>query len=388
MYRRLVVLVVLIGTMLVPTDASAASPLAKKLNFTGREQTFTVPPGLTSVAIVATGAAGGGPATGLIGGRGAVVSAMVPVTPGEVLYVEVGGVGRQPAGGFNGGGAGGTNTDVGLSVFGGGGASDVRLISRSLAGSLASRLLAAAGGGGSATPAAAGGNAGATGGSSPGSSVGGVPGNQVAGGAGGCDPLLTGCGGDGTLGFGGAGGVSGRGAQAREGGGGGAGLFGGGGGAGVQDGSVGGGGGGSSLVPIAGELTLAALTAPPSVVIAPRRPDNHFTVSRIRLQSDGSTDLSVKVPGPGAIDVLETAWNDNLARLAVLEPAAHRFVFARAHANAHDARELRLSVRPNRRGTLLVHHHRYPVTLRVWVTYTPTDGNPRSIGTYGLHLGR
>ena len=105
MYRRLAGLAVLVGTMLVPTAASAASPQVTTFNFTGGEQTYTVPPGLNSLAIIATGAAGGG----LGAGRGAVVSAMVPVTSGEVLYIEVGGVGGQPAGGFNGGGIGGTN---------------------------------------------------------------------------------------------------------------------------------------------------------------------------------------------------------------------------------------------------------------------------------------
>ncbi len=388
MYRRLVFLAVLIGTMLVSTVAGAASPQVTTFNFTGGEQTYTVPPGLDAVTIVATGARGGGPLTVLAAGRGAVASGIVAVTPGEVLYVEVGGIGGHPAGGFDGGGGGATNTDVRLSEFGGGGASDVRLVSSSADGSLDSRVLVAAGGGGSATPAAAGGDAGAVGGSSPGSSVGGGAGSQTAGGAGGCNALLTGCGSDGSLGVGGAGGVSGTGANAREGAGGGGGWFGGGGGAGVLDGSVGGGGGGSSLVPAGGAVTLATVTTPPSVVIATRRPDNHFTVSSLQLRPDGQTGLSVTVPGPGRVDVLETAWDDNLAKLAVLQPAAHRFVFGRAHQDAVAAHALRLSVRPNRRGTMLVHHHRYRVTLRVWVTYTPIGGHPRSIGMEGLHLGR
>ena len=387
-FRRLVFLAVLVGTMLVPTAASAVSPQVTTFSFIGGQQTYTVPPGVSAVTIVATGAPGGGPSSVLPAGRGAVVSAIVPVTPGEVLYVEVGGIGGHSAGGFNGGGSGATNTDVRLSEFGGGGASDVRLVSSSAGGSLDSRVLVAAGGGGSATPAAAGGDAGAAGGSSPGSSVGGGAGTQTGGGAGGCDALLTGCGGDGSLGVGGAGGVSGTGANAREGAGGGGGLFGGGGGAGVLDGGVGGGGGGSSLVPAGGAVTLATVTTPPSVVIATRRPDNHFTVSSLRLRSDGKTALSVTVPGPGRIDVLETAWEDNLATVAVLQPAVRRFVFGRAHQDALSAGELRLSVGPNRRGTMLVHHHRYRVTLRVWVTYTPIGGHPRSIGMDGLRLGR
>ena len=47
---------------------------------------------------------------------------------------------------------------------------------------------------------------------------------------------------------------------------------------------------------------------------------------------------------------------------------------------------LSIPVNPNAPGRHLVAHHRYRVTLRLWVTYTPTGGQPRSIGTYGLHI--
>lgn len=33
-----------------------------------------------------------------------------------------------------------------------------------------------------------------------------------------------------------------------------------------------------------------------------------------------------------------------------------------------------------------VTHHRYRVTLRLWISYTPTHGRQRDIGDYGLHL--
>ena len=55
-------------------------------------------------------------------------------------------------------------------------------------------------------------------------------------------------------------------------------------------------------------------------------------------------------------------------------------VFARAHAVAPSKMTLRLRVRPNAKGRQLVKDHRYSVTLRLWVTYTPTHGLPRSIG--------
>ena len=47
------------------------------------------------------------------------------------------------------------------------------------------------------------------------------------------------------------------------------------------------------------------------------QPDNHFSVSQIRLRRDGTISFRVKVPGPGKVDVLETAWRDNLAQIAV-----------------------------------------------------------------------
>jgi hypothetical protein len=46
-----------------------------------------------------------------------------------------------------------------------------------------------------------------------------------------------------------------------------------------------------------------------------------------------------------------------------------RFVFARAHATADRATTLRVPVTPNERGQLLVAHHTYRVTLRLWVSY-------------------
>jgi hypothetical protein len=47
---------------------------------------------------------------------------------------------------------------------------------------------------------------------------------------------------------------------------------------------------------------------------------------------------------------------------------------------------VRIVVSPNAQGRLLVARHRYRVTLRLWVSYTPTGGHQRDIGYYGLHL--
>jgi glycine rich protein len=262
---------------------SATAATSTTFAYTGGEQTYTVPAGVTSVFVTATGARGGGPTSGYgTGGRGAVASGAISVTPGQTLYVEVGGIGGLPGGGFNGGGAGGSRN--GLSVWGGGGASDVRTSS----GTLGSRLIVAGGGGGSGFPAVGGGNAGQAGtgccmaGPSLVPAVGGGAGTQTSGGAGGCTlggpgcgtgcSATVACGSDGSLGVGGDGSSVGDAAATREGSGGGGGLWGGGGGGSVADLYVGGGGGGSSLVGARGVQTLAALSDPPSVVISTKVP--------------------------------------------------------------------------------------------------------------------
>jgi hypothetical protein len=116
-------------------------------------------------------------------------------------------------------------------------------------------------------------------------------------------------------------------------------------------------------------------------------PSNRLIVLRRKASADGTFVVTVKVPGPGRVDIMETAWDDNLASIAVLlQPAPRRFVFARAHAMPQHAGTLRIVVKPNARGRKLVAHHTYGVTLRLWISYTPTGGRQRNIGYYGLHL--
>lgn len=105
---------------------------------------------------------------------------------------------------------------------------------------------------------------------------------------------------------------------------------------------------------------------------------------RTRRCSTGVGTFSATLRTAGT---LVTAWNDNLAHVAtLLNPAPGRFVFARATATASKAATLRIVVHSDRQGRMLAEHHRYQVTLRLWVTYTPTKGQPRSIGYYGIHL--
>ncbi|TWP37001.1 choice-of-anchor P family protein [Leekyejoonella antrihumi] len=271
--------------------------------YTGGEQTFTVPTGITTIDSTAIGATGA-PAffTPSGAGKGAKVTGNLTVAPGQSLYLEVGGApttgtgcypGDACQGGFNGGGSsryGG----------GGGGATDLRTVSSAGTDSLDSRVLVAGGGGGGGTSercqtsdsTAAGGSGGdagtdGTGGQNcPGfapTSTGGGAGTPTSGGAGGVSTYegQTSTGSSGSLGTGGNGPTF-----IDTAGGGGGGLYGGGGGAGsLASGQAphptvvgaSGGGGGSSLVPAGGSQTVT--TDPASITIS-------YTVPAPKLRFD------------------------------------------------------------------------------------------------------
>src|SRR5215216_3724498 len=72
-------------------------------SYTGAEQMYVVPAGVTAVRVDAVGGRGDGDSGA--GGNPHKVVGAISVTPGETLYVEVGGNGNDAVGGFNGGGA-------------------------------------------------------------------------------------------------------------------------------------------------------------------------------------------------------------------------------------------------------------------------------------------
>ncbi len=114
-------------------------------NYTGSEQTWTVPSGVASIDIECRGAQGGSS----MGGEGGISTGTLAVTPGEILYVYVGGQGSHPAGGWNGGGNGSY-------WYGGGGASDVRQGGNTYS----DRVIVAGGGGGAYSSSYRGGHGG------------------------------------------------------------------------------------------------------------------------------------------------------------------------------------------------------------------------------------
>src|SRR4051812_3852917 len=125
----------LVATLLLPATSAHALPGPCQLDngvetctflFTGDEQSFVVPTGVTQLHVDAVGG-NGGPASSPA--AGADVIADLPVTPGATLYVEVGGNGSMPGGSSGGpatfgGGAAGGAAGLGEGGGSGGGASD------------------------------------------------------------------------------------------------------------------------------------------------------------------------------------------------------------------------------------------------------------------------
>lgn len=150
----------------VPVSSGAATvPLDTRVfSYTGREQTFIVPRGVTRISVRAEGADGGLAQGGLGQGLGAWQVAGIAVRPGERLYVEDGGHGSNSdaqacpgvagctfaPGGFDGGGTGSPGIGGGHSGAGGGGASDVQTMPIGAGASAVSSRLVVAGGGGGA----------------------------------------------------------------------------------------------------------------------------------------------------------------------------------------------------------------------------------------------
>lgn len=221
---------------------SSSTKCTVTFSYTGALENWTVPTGITEIYFDVRGAQGGG----ANGGQGGIDTGTITVASGSNLIIRVGGqgtLGLTASGGFNGGGS----TNAGDTAPGsGGGASDIRLNTDTLA----SRIVVAGGGGGQSTYCGiiskptqnvGGAGGGATGGDGGSGATGcwagsfGGGGTQLAGGIKGGDASYANT--IGSLGVGG----NGRGYSA-GGGGGGGGYYGGGGAA------VGAGGGGSSYV--------------------------------------------------------------------------------------------------------------------------------------------
>jgi hypothetical protein len=118
-----------------------------------------------------------------------------------------------------------------------------------------------------------------------------------------------------------------------------------------------------------------------------------YKVSDVKFDRDGTATLNVNVSTPGQLLVMVTAWNDNIARLVgkhpsyktLLEPASLRFVVSRTTVTAAKAGKLVVKLTPSAQGRLLMSHHTYKPTFRLWVSYIPAYAAQQNVGFYGLH---
>ena len=339
--------VVGLATLSYPMAALAAGG-SETFTYTGAEQAFTVPAGVSELHVTAIGGHGGEDSfvPGDWGGAGASVTTDIGVTPGQPLYIEVGGNGNAARGmigganAFNGGGPGGPGE---FGAGGGGGATDVRQCSfaditcPALGDPQDPRIVVAGGGGGAAGAAKAqefplyggqtDGVGGAAGQGAPACAVAAAGYNGVTpdltsaeegqggggGGAGACSAGGAAGGGNATPGgpgFGGEGGsccVAGGG-----GGGGGGGYYGGGGGSAGPSGPNaynpgGGGGGGSSYSAGRNSVIATDWTRTPLVILSWESPAFTSTASatfvesqssRVSITTTGTPDATVSEVGP------------------------------------------------------------------------------------------
>jgi hypothetical protein len=283
-----------------------AETVSRTFNFSGEDQTFTVPAGVHLVQVLAVGGTGGTGNAGVPGGRGDSVDAELPVTPGEVLHVVVGANGAE--GPFNGGAFASAGGGFG------GGASDVRTAPIAAPGSLFSRLVVAGGGGGG------GGNGGGNGG------VAGQPGEDIGNGINGGGAGTASSGGSGGAGsFGGPNGTAGsfgqggNGSAARSGGGGGGGGYYGGGGGGGGSANppeiasqVGGGGGGGSSFATTGASWVSATdaTGVPLITIS-------YEAAAVEASPSGATFAQTQPLGTTSAGATETVTNTGSGPMVV-----------------------------------------------------------------------
>ncbi|WP_395141228.1 glycine-rich protein [Armatimonas sp.] len=239
-----------------PTPMPTPRPIIKQaFTYTGADQDFVVPTGVTSLTVKLWGAGGG-----QNGGSGAFVSGTLAVTPGETLKMVVGNGGQFKLNGTTFAAFGGGGKGKGDTVWAGGGGGGYTSIRRPA--TFDNVVIAGSGGGGQFYGGGGGGVAtGLTGSSGSGSSGGGLGGTQSAGGA---------AGGGSFSGTSGSGLVGGDGGPVS--GGGGSGFYGGAGGG--KNSDNGGGGGGSSRTSnLTGVTSAPGLTQSSSAdVSSPRLP--------------------------------------------------------------------------------------------------------------------
>jgi hypothetical protein len=136
---------------------------------------------------------------------------------------------------------------------------------------------------------------------------------------------------------------------------------------------------GSTPAPVSSQSTRPTTAAAPS---------NRFTVTGVRPYRDGRLRFTLHLPGPGAIEVMETTDQGRARAAATFVPGTDRFAFATITSKATRARTMTVTTNPTRygRGFLAAHHGR--ITIRLWVAFRPAGGTQRRVHIQRVPLGR
>jgi hypothetical protein len=114
-------------------------------------------------------------------------------------------------------------------------------------------------------------------------------------------------------------------------------------------------------------------------------PSNQFRIRGVKANRNGNVSFIVAVPGPGTLDLLETAPDRDFATTATAgpqNPGRGRFAFARVHLILRRGGTTRITVKPTVKARSLLQgrngQNLRPVTISLFVTYTPTNGLPHT----------
>ncbi len=102
-------------------------------------------------------------------------------------------------------------------------------------------------------------------------------------------------------------------------------------------------------------------------------PANRFRVTRLRSRRDGKVTFNLVLPGGGKVKVIETAPRSELPK-----PKPGSFVFAQLRRQPTGKKTLHLTLLPNGAGRALLAGHHGTVRITLAVTFTPTNGRPRT----------
>jgi CSLREA domain-containing protein len=125
-------------------------------------------------------------------------------------------------------------------------------------------------------------------------------------------------------------------------------------------------------------MTATTATLAPSI---PALPSNAFSFTTHRHAAH-ALGVRVSVHGPGNVSAIATEEDPGLRAHIALLPGRNRFRYASARAFVSRGGSIVLVLKPTRAGRAIAarhRHHRWPLTVRVAVTFTPLGGYPRTI---------